>query len=189
MMAFPVMIGCILVAKEFVPIFFGNGYDKVIVLIQIISPIILFIGMSNILGTQYLLPARKQKEYTISVVCGAIINFILNLILINKLNSIGASIATIVAEFLVAIVQLYYVRDLLKFTEIVSSTKNYFISAVVMGVITYLVNMIFSLSGVISVGVEVIVGVITYGLMLIILKDNFLEYIKERALNVLRNRG
>ena len=72
-------------------------------------------------------------------------------------------------------------RDLLKFTEIVSSTKNYFISAVVMGVITYLVNMIFSLSGVISVGVEVIVGVITYGLMLIILKDNFLEYIKERA--------
>ena len=145
--------------------------------------------MSNILGTQYLLPARKQKEYTNSVVCGAIINFILNLILINKLNSIGASIATIVAEFLVAIVQLYYVRDLLKFTEIVSSTKNYFISAVVMGVITYLVNMIFSLSGVISVGVEVIVGVITYGLMLIILKDNFLEYIKERALNVLRNRG
>ena len=135
------------------------------------------------------MPARKQKEYTISVVCGAIINFILNLILINKLNSIGASIATIVAEFLVAIVQLYYVRDLLKFTEIVSSTKNYFISAVVMGVITYLVNMIFSLSGVISVGVEVIVGVITYGLMLIILKDNFLEYIKERALNVLRNRG
>ena len=77
----------------------------------------------------------------------------------------------------------------MKFTEIVSSTKNYFISAVVMGVITYLVNMIFSLSGVISVGVEVIVGVITYGLMLIILKDNFLEYIKERALNVLRNRG
>ena len=106
-----------------------------------------------------------------------------------QINSIGASIATIVAEFLVAIVQLYYVRDLLKFTEIVSSTKNYFISAVVMGVITYLVNMIFSLSGVISVGVEVIVGVITYGLMLIILKDNFLEYIKERALNVLRNRG
>lgn len=189
MMAFPVMIGCVLVAKEFVPIFFGNGYDKVIILIQIISPIILFIGMSNILGTQYLLPARKQKEYTISVVCGAIINFILNLILINKLNSIGASIATIVAEFLVAIVQLYYVRDLLKFTEIVSSTKNYFISAVVMGVITYLVNMIFSLSGVISVGVEVIVGVITYGLMLIIFKDDFLEYIKERALNVLRNRG
>ena len=43
--------------------FFGAGYDKVIILICAILPIILFIGMSNILGTQFLLPTKRQKEF------------------------------------------------------------------------------------------------------------------------------
>lgn len=155
MLAFPVMIGCLLVSKEFVPIFFGAGYEKVVILIRVILPIILFIGMSNILGTQYLLPTKKQKEFTISVVCGAIINFIMNVILINKFNSIGASIATIVAEFVVAIVQLYYVRDLIKVFDILKTIRNYLIASVIMAVVTYAVNTVFSLTGIISVGVEV----------------------------------
>ena len=42
----------------FVPKFFGQGYDRVALIINVISPIILFIGMSNVIGTQYLLPTK-----------------------------------------------------------------------------------------------------------------------------------
>lgn len=180
------MIGCLLVAKEFVPIFFGAGYDKVIILICVILPIILFIGMSNILGTQYLLPTKRQKEFTISVICGAIINFILNMILIYRFNSIGASIATVAAEFVVTLVQLYFVRDLLKISEILGSLKNYFIATVVMAFITYTINTVFSLDGIVSISVQVVTGVIVYASMLLILKDEFVFYIRQRVLNILK---
>lgn len=186
LLAFPIMIGCLLVAKEFVPIFFGAGYDKVIILICVILPIILFIGMSNILGTQYLLPTKRQKEFTISVICGAIINFILNMILIYRFNSIGASIATVAAEFVVTLVQLYFVRDLLKISEILGSLKNYFIATVVMAFITYTINTVFSLDGIVSISVQVVTGVIVYASMLLILKDEFVFYIRQRVLNILK---
>lgn len=186
LLAFPIMIGCLLVSKEFVPIFFGAGYDKVIILICVILPIILFIGMSNILGTQFLLPTKRQKEFTVSVVCGAIINFILNLILIYKFNSIGASIATVAAELIVTLVQVYYVRDVLKISDIIKPAKNYLFAALVMAIITYSVNAIFSLKGVVSVCVEVCIGMAVYSIMLLILKDEFVFYIKERVFNILK---
>ena len=66
LLAFPMIFGIISVSKAFVPIFFGEGYDKVAILMNVISPIILFIGLSNVTGTQYLLPTKRQKEYTIS---------------------------------------------------------------------------------------------------------------------------
>ena len=67
LLSFPIMFGLIAISDNFVPWFFGPGYEKVIVLMKIITPIILFMGVANILGTQYLLPTKRQKEFTISV--------------------------------------------------------------------------------------------------------------------------
>ena len=75
--AFPVMLGVIAVSANFVPIFFGEGYESVVPLINILAITILFIGMSNVTGTQLLLPTKRQKEFTISVTIGAIVNFVL----------------------------------------------------------------------------------------------------------------
>lgn len=162
------------------------GYDKVIILIQVISPIIVFIGMSNILGTQYLLPTKRQKEFTISVTCGAIVNFILNIILIRHIDSIGASIATVVAEFLVAAVQLYCVRDLIKLTSIIKTVKNYVFATVIMTVVVFGINSLLNLSGIVSVIVQVVIGASVYGICLLLLHDEFVYYMKERVVNVLK---
>ena len=188
LLAFPVMAGITLVAKEFVPIFFGDGFEKVIILIQVISPIVLFIGMSNILGYQYLLPAKRQKEYTFSVTAGAAINFILNIIFINKFNSIGASIATVIAEISVAAIQCYFARDILNASEIAKVVKNYVIATILMIGLTYGVNWILGLTGIISVCIQITVGVMSYGISLIILKDEFINYVKERVLNALKRK-
>ena len=119
MIAFPLMFGIISISNHFVPIFYGKGYDKVTILMSIISPIIIFIGLSNVIGTQYLLPTKQQKKYTISVTAGAIVNVILNFIFIKLFKSIGASIATVIAEFVVTGVQLYLVKNEIKLKEII----------------------------------------------------------------------
>ena len=88
LLSFPMIFGIIAVSNMFVPLFFGQGYDRVIILMNTITPIILLIGMSSAIGTQYLLPTKRQREFTISVVCGAIINFIMNISLIWRFGAI-----------------------------------------------------------------------------------------------------
>ena len=134
-LAFPLIFGIIAVSKAFVPVFFGPGYDKVAILMSVISPIILLIGISNVTGTQYLLPTKRQKEYTISVFCGAIINFIMNICLIWNYGAIGASIGTVIAELTVTLVQIHFVKNDFDFKEIFKSAKNYLFSSLIMFII------------------------------------------------------
>ncbi len=173
LIVFPLMFGVISVSKNFVPVFFGNGYEKDIYLIRIISPILLFIGLSNVIGTQYLLPTKQQKKYTVSVVIGAIVNFILNLILINLWQSIGATIATVIAELTVTTVQFYLVRDEIKLIDVIKIAKNYFIASIIMFIVSISIGLIIN-NNILSIVMQVVCGGITYVLALFIMKDKVL---------------
>lgn len=194
-LAFPIMLGIISISKDFVPIFFGEGYDKVALLINIISPILLLMGIANILGTQYMLPTKRQKEYTISIVVGVIVNFVLNYILIINYGAIGASISTVISQFVVDIMQAYFVRKEVDFKSLLKTSYKYLFASVIMFVFCRLAeyfvysdlmsNLIYSLSGklemtvanvksVISISTQIVVGVIVYITILILTKDDFI---------------
>ena len=183
LLAFPMIFGIIAISQRFVPVFFGDGFEKVGLIMKVISPIILIIGMSNVVGMQYLLPTKRQKEFTISVICGAIINFVLNIILIMQFKSIGASIATVIAEITVVIVQIYFIRKEFDIKNIIKISKNYLISSIIMFIIcTIVINFIYS--NVISILIGVITGVITYLICLLFLKDRFIIEIINKIKNV-----
>ena len=188
LIGFPMIFGILSVSKAFVPVFFGKGYDKVILLMNVISPIILFIGLSNVTGTQYLLPTKRQKEFTISVVCGAVINFIMNMLLISKYGALGASIGTVIAEFTVTLVQMYYVRNDFDFISIVKSSFNYIISSIIM-FITCMILRNFINSNFISIIVQVVVGSIVYAGMLLILNDKFTKELLNKVLGRFKRRS
>lgn len=179
-LAFPMIAGLVLVSNEFVPLFFGEGFDKVALLINVISPILLFIGMSNIIGVQYLLSTKKQREFTISVTVGAICNFIFNFIAIPKIGALGASIATVFAEFVVVAIQLYFIRKSIEIKKLFSLLRNNLIATVLMFIITYITSLIIHQNGIISIIISVIEGCIIYGVTLILLKDEFLFTIKDK---------
>lgn len=172
-LAFPIMIGLLCISAKFVPVFFGDGYDKVIILINIISPIILFIGISNVLGTQYLLPTKKQKSFTISVTAGAIINFILNLFFIQRFGAVGASIATVIAEATVAVIQIISIRKDFEIRDFIVLAKNNLLAAIVMIIPTLILGHIIK-SPIISVIIQIGVGALTYVGCLFILKDEMI---------------
>ena len=73
-LAYPMMFGLASISLTLVPKYYGPGYGPVGPAMMIESIVILMIGWSNVLGVQYLLPIHKQKEFTMSVTTGAIIN-------------------------------------------------------------------------------------------------------------------
>ncbi len=80
--AFPMTFGLAAVATTLGPYYCGHGYGPVGPAMMIESVVILLIGWSNVLGTQYLLPVNRVKEFTASVTIGAVTNIILNIPLI-----------------------------------------------------------------------------------------------------------
>lgn len=175
-LAFPMIFGIIAVASNFVPIFFGAGYESVVPIISSMSVVMLFIGISNIIGNQLLLTTKNEKKYTISVLCGAFLNFFLNLVLIPSFGALGATIATILAELLVATIQLFYIRKEFNLIEIFSISYKYFLSSLVMLIGCVLISFLH-LSHFYILLLQIIIGSCIYLLMLLLLKDNFLKYI------------
>lgn len=186
--AFPIMFGIIAVSNNFVPIFFGQGYDKVAILMNVISPILLAIGLSNVIGTQYLLPTKRQKEFTISVIVGAIINFTINMLLIKRYGALGASIGTVIAEIAVTITQFAFIRKEFKILEILKLAKRYLITSIIMLVVCMFIGKIIS-DKLLCVIIQVAIGTITYLIILLIIKDEFLHGILEKVKNMIKKIG
>ena len=183
LLTFPLMFGIISISANFVPIFYGAGYEKVIYLIGIISPIIVAIGFSNVIGTQYLLPTKQQKKYTISVISGAIVNFLLNFLLIKQWASIGASIATVVAEMVVTGIQFFLVRKEISIFEVIKISYKYLVAASIMLIGSIGVSYIFT-DHFVSLVLQIIVSGAIYFGMLGILKDEMFLY----GINKLRKK-
>lgn len=182
-LAFPIMFGIMSISKSFVPIFFGAGYEKVTTLINIIAPTILFTGMANVIGTQYLLPTKRQKEYTIAITAGLVVNFILNYILINLYNSIGASIATIISEIVVVLIEFYMIRKDINIKEIVSLGYTYALSGIIMLIVCIFIQSILA-PNITTMVIQIIAGILVYVIMLCILKDDYLKLFVEKIKNV-----
>lgn len=109
--AVPMMVYFIIFAKQGIFFLSGNAYEGSIVPMQIIMPTLLFIGLTNILGIQMLVPLGKEKVVLWSEIVGAIVNLIVNALLIPRFLSTGAAIGTIMAEFSVLVFQYIALRQ------------------------------------------------------------------------------
>jgi O-antigen/teichoic acid export membrane protein len=169
----PMFFGFIAISNNFVPWFFGPGYGKVVPLMQILSGLVIAIGLSNVTGIQYLLPTNQQNKLTMTVVCGAIVNFALNLFLIPMLQSIGAAIASLIAEITVTAVQFYMVRNIFSISQIFYSASRYFVSGIIMLTIIWLIGHTISPT-IIHTFIIIGIGGILYFGLLFIFKDAML---------------
>lgn len=183
-LAFPMMFGIMSISKIFVPVFFGEGYEKVIILINVMAPTIILNGMANVIGTQYLLPTKRQKEYTMAIVIGLVVNFILNYIFIKSYYSLGASVATIITELIVVVVEFYIIRKDINIKEVIKSGLNYVLAGSVMLITCMLIQITLKVSTATMV-VQIIAGILVYALMLVILKDDYLKMFIERGKNII----
>lgn len=170
-LTFPLCFGLIGISKGFVPWFFGEGYGKVVYNLMIISPIIIIIGYSNVIGTQFLLPTGRQKEYTLSVCTGTVVNLCCNFLLIPMLLSYGAAIATVIAELSVTLVQVIATRSTFSYRYIFKLVYKYIIAAVLMLVVLLFLSNIMPV-GILYTVIQMTAGCFVYFIVLIVLKDS-----------------
>lgn len=163
-LAFPICLGIIAVSGDFIPLFLGNEFEKSSIILNYLSITLIFISFANIIRTQYLIPKERDKEYIISVILGAIINFIMNMIFIPKFASIGACFGTIAAEFVVMLYQITAINKEIKIFKYISNVKSFFIKAIIMFLIVYIIKLI-DFNSIVKVSIQVIVGGVIYSIL------------------------
>ena len=187
MMSIPIMFGFIAVASTFVPVYYGEGYEKCEPLISIFSVLTVFIGLSNVTGMQYFVPIGKQNILTLTVVIGAVVNFILNLILIPFFSSVGASIASVIAEFCVTLSGFIYIKKTKRFAlkPVFTCSWKYWIAGGVMCGLVFLIKYFLPVKTW-ALLVLIAAGVVIYFVMLLILRDKFLFEILNKIVQTIK---
>ena len=160
-LAIAISFGMIAVAQEFVPVFYGDGYEPTIALMKGLAIGVPFLGWAQIYRVLYLVPAGKDEIYLKSTVYGAIINFILNLTLISITGAVGAVWATVISQIAIVVFQAVQVKDEINFLQYSKSIALYYCVGIVMLIIVrksanYLPT---NLTGLL---VEVLIGGVVY---------------------------
>lgn len=159
-LSYALMFGLIAVSNEFIPLFYGNGYEGAIGILQLLSITVFFNALSNMIRSVYLIPKNYDKVYIISISVSTIINLILNYFLIPDYGAIGATIATIISEILSVIIQVIYIYKELPIHKYILKNMYYLFDGIIMLVIVRLISMF--INGWVGIIIEVFIGMISY---------------------------
>ena len=168
---FPMIFGLIAINEIFVKLFLGQNFQDVKYVLYIIVFNIMFIGWTNILGYQVLVVRNKNKEFMLSTTIPAIVSVAVNIAVIPFFGYIGASITSVVVEFLVFAIQWYYSRNIINKNLLFNKDLVKIIcSSLVMFGAVILCKMTLGLDGIIGLIIYLAVGGISYLGMLFLLK-------------------
>lgn len=169
--AMALAFGIAAITPEFVPVFFGDGYEPCVYIMPIISITIPLISASNVIGVQYMLPTCSDKDYTKSVFVGAIVNIALCLLLLEPMGAMGCAIATVITEAAVLGYQCWRVRaDLPLLSYATGALPFVAIGAVMYGAIRLFAMLLAPVFGTgwLLLIFEVLVGVAVYGAITVV---------------------
>ena len=129
--------GMISISKQFIPVFYGDGFEKCVALYNILLPSCLFLAFANVIRTQFLIPQKWDKVFILSLFGGAGVNFTLNMLLIPHLQSIGAAVGTLVAEIIVCFIQVIAVWKVIPVKQSALKSLPFICVGILMVIIFY----------------------------------------------------
>ena len=154
--------GIAAISREFVPLFFGKGFDSCITLIILLSPVLIIKGLSQTSRMEYLIPSHNEKIFIESVFAGTGVNLIVNLALIGKYGATGAVIGTLIAELVTCVWQYIKINSRINITSTIIKSMVYVLFGLIMLIVVRLVSRVFDelLFCVVS---QILSGAIVYG--------------------------
>lgn len=171
----PMMFGLMSISKTFIPWFLGSEFLPVASAIVIIAPIIVLNSLANISGNQYFTATNQTRIMTISYMAAAIINIILNAILIPKWQYKGAAIATLLSALISVIIQYSVMRKQISVKKAFLTSTKYLLASLLMFSMCYILRTLGSAWYITLM--QIFIGVLMYIVILLLTKDEMLNKI------------
>ena len=183
-MSIGMIYGLVGVSDVFVPLFFGEEFANAALYIKLLSPVILIIGISNCLGSHYFTPAGLRKKSAKYIIIGAITNLVINMLLIPNFKSVGAIIATIIAELTISLLYLKNCNGFLSLKDLLKLSYKKVIAGFIMYLFIFYITKL-SMNVYLMLIIQIVLGALLYVICLLIMRDKF---IFETVLNFFKSK-
>ena len=165
----PMLVGMACIANVLVPAYLGNEYTGSVLVLRVLTPVVFFVGLGEIIANQFMISVNQTTGLTVSYTAGAVCNVIANAILIPKFNAAGAAIGTIIAEGVALLIQYLYARKMIGSFKALDALPKKLFAALAMGaVILYMGTIRQNLWMML---VQIAAGAVLYFLILLALRD------------------
>lgn len=174
MAAFPLMFGLAGIASEFIPWYLGVEFHPSIVAMIALCPIVIANALSGLAGKQYLTATNQMNSLFKSYFITAIVNIVLNCILINTIGWIGAILATDISAICCAFIQIKYMSKSIKVIYIIlrKSLISLFYAILMFFIIRVIGNNLGA--DMLTTLIQIVVGIIIFISGLLISRDDTL---------------
>ncbi len=170
-LAFPLTIGGIVLAKPIINFLYGNEYSPGVLAFQILLTTILVIFPQALLANM-VLAYNKQKKFVILVTLASLGNIIFNYLLIPRFGIAGSAIATVIVQIMYSGLAWNIAKKINPF-ETLAYIKKIFIASIFMGLIAFILNQLQ-----LPVIINIAISAIFYIAILFIIKENVMDEAK-----------
>lgn len=186
-LTFPCFVGIVALSEEIMFLVGGQEYITATPCLVILS-IGMFVDLiwSNLWGNCVLLPARREKQFTIACFGAMIVNIIGDYVLIPVCGINGAAIATVAAKVLIGIIVIQKkdknIKMGISFRLLLGPSVG---SVAIVGIC--LAIKIMCLSSFLTVVISIVLSVVAYGIIMILFKNEIvMEYLNSFKTRSLR---
>lgn len=190
-LAIPASFGLMMLSKQVILILGGSKYLPGTVALKITSFAIIFSIFSWLFSDCILIPAKREKYVLKSTIITAVINVILNLILIPRFSFNATALSTVISEFISMVLNGLYAKDILMESSLVKIIKSKIIvilmECIFIMIICYACQLFLFSNDILCVIVSIFLSLMGYGIILLIFNDSsgilIYKYIKNKLLN------
>lgn len=175
--AFPFCAYFVINADNVIRLLSGEDFINAVPAMRIITPTIIFIGITSITAYQLLIPLGDNKTTLVGAIIGAIADFVLNFLLIPTIGAAGASVGTLAAEFLVLITHFTKLKEYIPFIIDKKQILRVFCSTFIASALLLILHHISFASVILEIFVSGMIFFFVYFLMNLLLKTDILIYI------------
>lgn len=187
LISFPMAVYFMIFAKEGIFFLSGDAYGGSIIPMQIIMPTLVLIGFTNIMGIQMLVPLGGEKVVLYSEIVGAVVDLVLNAILIPTMASAGAAIGTLVAEVAVFLVQYVALRSSVR-EMFIDMRYGALLLATVLGSVLSVPVKMLHLGSFFTLCISAVVFFGVYGIVMILMKEELVVEILNQVLGMVKGK-
>lgn len=170
MMAFPMAAGLFCVARGLIPWYLGDEFLPTATAIMILCPIIISNSLAGISGNQFFTATNQIGILSKAYVSAAVMNVLVNAILIPRYAFVGAAIATVMSSYASVLIQYFHLNKQIRMTGLLFKCIQYAAGAAIMGGCVWALKAYLGIS-VLSTGIEALVGIALYVIFLCLTRD------------------
>lgn len=175
-LAYPLMFGIAAIANDFIPWYLGEEFSATITALVILSPIVISNTLVGISGTQYFIATNQTGILLKSNIFAAIMNIVINAILIPRYGYVGAAAATLLSNYTLVIVQYFTLGKQIKIRKMFRHTFKYFISSIIMFGVVFGISVIRDSSPLTTI-IQIVTGAVVYFAIMLLTHDTLTQEI------------